>query len=63
MGMKLGVFKDRHDEFYDLSRFTKINDKLAFYKTEHEGDRCIITWSQARAERDVKAREDILGHL
>ena len=63
VGMKLGVFKNRHDEFYDLSRFTKINTELAFYETEHEGDRCIITWSKARAERDVKAREDILQKI
>jgi transposase len=63
VGMKLGVFKDRHEEFYDLSAYTKISDGLAFYETEHEGDRCIITWSQARAERDVKAREDILKKI
>ena len=63
VGMKLGVFKDRHDEFYDLNRFTKINNELAFYETEHEGDRCIITWSRARTERDVKAREDILNKI
>lgn len=63
VGMKLGVFKKRHDEFYDLSRYTKINDELAFYETEHEGDRCIITWSKARAERDIKAREDILQKI
>lgn len=63
VGMKLGVFKNRHDEFYDLSRFTKINDELAFYETGHEGDRCIITWSRARADRDGKAREDILQKI
>lgn len=63
VGMKLGVFKNRHDEFYDLSRYTKISDEFAFYETEHEGDRCIITWSRARAERDVKAREDILQKI
>lgn len=63
VGMKLGVFKNRHDEFYDLSRFKKINTELAFYETDHKGDRCIITWSRARAERDVKAREDILQKI
>lgn len=63
VGMKLGVFKNRHEEFYDLSRYTRISDELAFYETEHEGDRCIITWSRARAERDAKAREDILGKI
>lgn len=63
VGMKLGVFKDRHEEFYDLSRYKRISDELAFYETEHEGDRCIITWSRARAERDAKAREDILNKI
>lgn len=63
VGMKLGVFKDRHDEFYDLSRYTKISDELAFYETAHEGDRSIITWSRARAGRDIKAREDILTKI
>jgi len=63
VGMKLGVFKDRHSEFYDLSRYTKIGDELAVYETEHEGDRCIVTWSKARAERDAKAREDILKKI
>ena len=63
VGMKLGVFKDRHDEFYDRLRYTNINPELAFYETEHEGDRCIITWSKVRAERDVKAREDILNKI
>lgn len=63
VGMKLGVFRKRHGEFYDLSRYTKINDGLAFYETDHEGDRCIITWSRARAERDIKAREDVLQKI
>lgn len=60
VGMKLAVFKNRQDEFYDFSRYTTVNDELAFYETEHEGDRCIITWSRVRALRDAKAREDIL---
>lgn len=63
VGMKLGVFKNRHEEFYDLSRYKRISDELAFHETEHEGDRCIITWSLARAERDAKAREDILSKI
>lgn len=63
VGMKLKVFKDRHEEFYDINRYTFINDGLAIYETTHEGDRCIITWSKARAERDHKAREDILDKI
>ena len=63
VGMKLGVFRDRHQEFYDFGRYTRINDDLAVYETTHEGDRCIITWSRARAERDRKAREDVLNKI
>jgi Transposase DDE domain len=63
VGMKLGVFKQRHDEFYDLSKYKKINDELAVCETEHEGDRCIITWSKTRADRDAKARADILAKI
>jgi len=63
VGMKLGVFKQRKDEFYDLSRFTPINEDLAVYETTHGEDRCIVTWSRARAERDAKAREDILAKI
>ncbi|MDZ4209828.1 MAG: IS1634 family transposase [Candidatus Curtissbacteria bacterium] len=63
VGMKLGVFKQRHDEFYDLTKFKRINDELAVYETEHENDRCIITWSKTRAERDALARADILAKI
>lgn len=63
VGMKLGVFKQRHQEFYDISRYTSINENLAVYETTHEGDRCIITWSKVRAERDRKAREDVLSKI
>lgn len=63
VGMKLGVFKDRHEEFYDIRRYTWISDQLAMYETTHDGDRCIITWSKARAERDRKAREDVLDKI
>jgi transposase len=63
VGMKLGMIKQRHNEFYDRSRFTKVNDDLEYYETNHGGDRCIITWSRQRAERDRKTREDILSKL
>lgn len=63
VGMKLGVIKQRHDEFYDRNRFTKINDELECYETTHNGDRCIVTWSKKRAERDRETREDILSKI
>lgn len=63
VGMKLGVFKQRHDEFYDLTKYKRISDELAVFETEHDGDRCIITWSKSRADRDAKARNDILAKI
>ncbi len=63
VGMKLAVVKKRHEEFYDISRYKFINNDLAVYETTHDGDRCIITWSRARAERDRRAREDVLDKI
>jgi transposase len=63
VGMKLGQFKKRHHEFYDLTHFELITKGLAVYETTHENDRCIITWSEVRAERDRKTREDILAKI
>lgn len=63
VGMKLGVFKQRQDEFYDSSRFTKLSDDLSVYETTHGEDRCIITWSRARAQRDAQTRADILAKI
>lgn len=63
VGMKLAVFKKRHDEFYDIQRYQWLNDDLAVYETKHEDDRCIITWSRSRAERDRKSREDVLDKI
>jgi len=63
VGMKLAVFKNRHDEFYDIQRYQWINADLAVYETSHENDRCIITWSRTRAQRDQKAREEVLDKI
>ena len=63
VGMRLKVFRERHKEFYDLSRFKWIREDLAVYETQHQQDRCIIIWSRVRAERDRQAREDILSKI
>jgi hypothetical protein len=52
--MKLGVLQKRHEEFYDRSKYKSIHEGLEIYETTHEGDRCIITWSKSRQERDQK---------
>jgi len=64
VGFKIGTSKKKvQDEFYDISRFTFINDELACYETQDDQDRYIITWSKTRAERDRKTREDILDKI
>jgi len=63
VGMKLGVFRDKHDVFYDSNNLTWLNDDLAYFETEHNGDRLIITWSKSRAERDKKSRDDVLDKI
>ena len=64
VGLKMGTLKDQlqHD-FYDIHRFEFISDELAIWETTLGDDRCIITWSRSRAERDRKTREDILDKI
>lgn len=64
VGFKIGTSKkNMQDEFYDISRFTFVNDELAWYETQNDQDRYIITWSKVRAERDRKIREDVLDKI
>lgn|GEM_PF-6525028 len=64
MGLKIGTLqKELQQSFYDISRFEFISDELAIWETQYGEDRCIITWSQSRAERDRKTREDILAKI
>jgi transposase len=64
VGLKMGsMAKQRQKDFYDISKFNWINEELAFYEIDLNGDRCIITWSKSRSERDQKAREDILEKI
>lgn len=64
VGLKMGALK-RHiqKEFYNLDRFTWINSELAICETTLGDDRCIITWSKVRADRDKKAREEVLDKI
>lgn len=64
VGFKIGTSKKTvQDEFYDISRFTFVNEELAWYETRNDLDRYIVTWSKVRAERDRKTREDILDKI
>jgi transposase len=64
VGLKMGTLKRQiQDDFYKLSKFIWINKELAIRETSLDGERCIITWSKTRAERDKKAREDVLDKI
>lgn len=64
VGFKIGTSKkSMQSEFYDLNRFTFVNDELAWYETQKGSDRYIVTWSMVRAERDRKTREDVLDKI
>jgi len=64
VGLKIGVLgKAIQQGYYDLQQFLFISEDLAIWETFHVSDRCIITWSRSRAERDYKAREDILSKI
>jgi len=60
VGLKIGVLqKELQQTFYDISRFEFISEELAIWETQYGEDRCIVTWSKSRAERDRKTRDDI----
>jgi transposase len=64
VGLKIGVLKKELQKvFYDITRFEFINEELAIWETDYGEDRCIVTWSKSRAERDRKTRDDILAKI
>ena len=64
VGLKMGSMeKEVQEDFYQIENFTSINEQLAVYETRIREDRCIITWSKSRAERDRKTREDVIEKI
>jgi transposase len=64
VGLRMGTMKESfQQDFYNLQQYEWINENLAVYETSLGDDRCIITWSKVRAERDKKTREDILDKI
>jgi len=63
VGMRLGKLQKPNDVFYDTKKYKWINDALAIYETIYKGDRLIITWAKARAEKDRKTREEVLEKI
>ena len=65
VGMKMGKLKKEiQDDFYNMDNFKwVIKDKLAVYDTQHEGNRCIVTWSEQRAKREQGIRDSLLKKI
>jgi transposase len=64
VGLKMGTLKDQlQHELHDINQFEFISEELAIRETALGDDRCIITWSKSRAERDRKTRDDILAKI
>jgi transposase len=64
VGLKIGVLqKQLQQDFYNLDHFEFISDELAVWESSIGEDRCIVTWSKSRAERDRKTREGILDKI
>lgn len=64
VGLRMGAMKELiQQDFYNLQQYEWINENLAVYETTMGSDRCIITWSKVRAERDKKTRDDILDKI
>src|SRR4030042_2595167 len=54
VGLKMGsMSKLRQEDYFNMSTFKWIKEKLAFYETTLNEDRCIITWSKSRSDRDA----------
>jgi len=64
VGLRMATMKkELQKDYYNLNHFIWINEELAVYETTLDEDRCIITWSKARAKRDGSAREDVLEKI
>ena len=64
VGLRMGVLKQQLQEtFFNLQSFIWKTPELAVMETTLGEDRCIITWSKTRAERDRKAREEVLDKI
>lgn len=63
VGMRLLQLKKSRKEIFDLKNYRWIREDLATWEVAHGEDRLILTWSKQRAERDKKAREDILEKI
>jgi len=63
VGMRLGKLQKSTESFYEIKNYRWVTESLAYYETTHKGDRLIITWAKARADKDRKTREELLEKI
>lgn len=51
--------------FYDMSRYREVGTRGKFFirEVEYEDDRLVLTWSEERAKRDARTRDELLKKL
>lgn len=64
MGMKLWAMKDDEiNQILEIKEWDYVSEKYKVKELEHANGRLIVTWSQDRALRDARVRDDILKKL
>jgi hypothetical protein len=63
VGMRIAKLAKKRPELFDRLRFSKVEPDFFTMSTCFGPDRGLVTWSQQRADRDRKTREDILAKI
>jgi hypothetical protein len=61
--MRIGGLAKKRPELYDRRNFKPIAEGFEGFETRFGEDRGLVTWSEVRAERDRKTRNDILAKI
>lgn len=63
VGMRIGGLVKKRPELYDRKNFKPLAEGFEGFETRFGPDRGLVTWSEVRAERDRKTRNDILAKI
>ena len=63
VGMRIGGLAKKRPELYERLNFKPAGEGFEILETRFGEDRGLVTWSEARAERDRKTRDDILRKI
>lgn len=63
VGMRIGGLAKKRPELYDRKNFKPLAEGFEGLETRFGEDRGLVTWSEVRAERDRKTRNDILAKI